>query len=188
MQHRDQVVAYRELAEQVAVLRIPVPAQRRARRRVGTPGLQQREMPVRFHRPRHPREVRLLVLRRHPRPAIGEQTRQIILAHHAQPPGRDLVHPYRGLRRRHVTMRAARCRHNLPVTTALQQQGHDQPVIRHRRMCLRARRRRPVRRHEQPDHTESTALPAIQNRATNSTDSRYQDRSFATLRAFRLAT
>ena len=139
-------------------------------------------MPVRFHRPRHPREVRLLVLRRHPRPAIGEQTRQIILAHHAQPPGRDLVHPYRGLRRRHVTMRAARCRHNLPVTTALQQQGHDQPVIRHRRMCLRARRRRPVRRHEQPDHTESTALPAIQNRATNSTDSRYQDRSFARCR------
>ena len=180
MQHRDQVVADRELAEQVAVLRIPVPAQRRARRRVGTPGLQQREMPVRFHRPRHPREVRLLVLRRHPRPAIGEQTRQIILAHHAQPPGRDLVHPYRGLRRRHVTMRAARCRHNLPVTTALQQQGHDQPVIRHRRMCLRARRQRPARRHEQPDHTESTALPAIQNRATNSTDSRYQDRSFAT--------
>ncbi len=41
------------------------------------------------------------------------------------------------------------------------------------------RRLRPVRRHEQPDHTESTALPAIQNRATNSTDSRYQDRSFA---------
>ena len=37
-----------------------------------------------------------------------------------------------------------------------------------------------MRRHEQPDHTESTALPAIQNRATNSTDSRYQDRSFAT--------
>ena len=36
-----------------------------------------------------------------------------------------------------------------------------------------------MRRHEQPDHTESTALPAIQNRATNSTDSRYQDRSFA---------
>ena len=40
-----------------------------------------------------------------------------------------------------------------------------------------------MRRHEQPDHTESTALPAIQNRATNSTDSRYQDRSFATVRA-----
>ena len=36
-----------------------------------------------------------------------------------------------------------------------------------------------MRRREQPDHTESTALPAIQNRATNSTDSRYQDRSFA---------
>ena len=36
-----------------------------------------------------------------------------------------------------------------------------------------------MRRHEQPDHTESTALPAIQNRATNSTDSRYQDRSSA---------
>ena len=39
-----------------------------------------------------------------------------------------------------------------------------------------------MRRREQPDHTESTALPAIQNRATNSTDSRYQDRSFANQR------
>jgi hypothetical protein len=170
VQHRDQVVADRVLAEQVAVPGIPVPAQRRAPRRVGTPGLQQREMPVRPHRPRHPREVRLLVLRGNPRPAIGEQARQIILAHHAQPPGRDLVHRHRGPRRGYVTMRAARCRHNLPVATALQQQGHDQPVIRHRRMCLRARRRRPVRRHEQPDHTESTALPGIQNHATNSVD------------------
>ena len=173
MQHRDQVVADRVLAEQVAVLRIPVPAQRRARGRVGTPGLQEREMPVRSHRPRHSREVRLLVLRGHPRPAIGEQARQVILAYGAKPLGRDLVHPHRGPRRGHVTMRAARCRHNLPVATALQQQGHDQPVIRHRRMCLRARRRRPVRRHEQPDHTESqcyqesrTALPTLWTGAT----------------------
>ena len=58
----EEAFADRVLAEQVAVLRIPVPAQRRARGRVGTPGLQEREMPVRSHRPRHPREVRLLVL------------------------------------------------------------------------------------------------------------------------------
>ena len=131
MQRGHKIVTCGVHAEQVAVLRVPVLAQVRDRSDIATPRLKQREMRIGPHRGHHRREVGPVIARRHPRPPIREQARQLRIRHPRQTRRGDTPIPDHHPHRRHVTVRAAHRLDDLPITTVLEHQGHDRPEVRH---------------------------------------------------------
>ena len=131
LHRRDEIIRSEILAEEVAVLRVPVllPTTRTAD--IPGPGLLQGEVLVRFHRLQHPPKPRLFVLVRDAGAPVGKQHPEINVGHHRKPSWGDLMRGDRFLCRGNIASRASSVLDDVGVAVPCEHELHDFSMVGH---------------------------------------------------------
>ena len=131
LEGRDQIVNTQVLTEQMAVLRIAILLGLPTSADIFVPALLQGEMPVRFHRPQHRREVRGLVLLRYPFAAVRKKRLNVGVSHRHDRANRDAAGGDGFLHYRDVSPGTLRNLDDLVITAPLKHKLHDLSVVGH---------------------------------------------------------